>query len=54
MNNNEAKKYIDGRMLELAREAELPISAKKRKRIDEEAAFLCYVRSLYEIQEDEE
>ncbi len=53
MNNNEAKKYIDGRMLELACKAELLMSAKKRKRIDEESAFLRYVRSLCERQEDE-
>ena len=53
MNNNEAKKYIDGRMLELACKAELRMNEGQRKRIDEESAFLRYVRSLCERQEDE-
>lgn len=47
MNNNEAKKFIDGRILELACKAELPMSAKQRKRFVEEFAFFKYARDLY-------
>lgn len=47
MNDVEAKKFIEGRILELACKAELQMNEKQRKRFVEEFAFFRYARDLY-------
>ena len=51
MNNTEAFKFIDGRLLELVCTSELDLKDAQRKRIDKEAEFLRYVRGLCERAE---
>ena len=51
MNNTDAIKYIDGRMLELVLMHNLDMKDAQRKRIDEEAECLLYVRGLCERAE---
>lgn len=51
MNNSEAMKYIDGRLLELVYHSELQMSKQQKRRLDEEAEFLMYARGLCERAE---
>lgn len=51
MNNTEAFKFIDGRLLELTCQMDLQLSKAQEKRINEEASFLTYVRGLCERAE---
>ena len=47
MNNAEAKKFIEGRILELACKAELQMNEGQRKRFVEDFSFFRYARDLY-------
>lgn len=54
MNNDEAKKFIYGKMLELTCKLELELPEKVRKRAIEELAFLKYANALCEKEKTEE